>query len=378
MSLSIGIMGAGLGGLMLARVLHRHGVAATVFEADASPDARPQGGMLDIHEQDGQRALKAAGLFDAFVKLIYAGGEASRILDRQGRVLADMPDDGTGGRPEVSRTALRALLLSSLPQGAVRWGKKVVGAEVLAGGRHRVSFADGTTEVTDLLIGADGAWSKIRPLLSPDKPEYLGVAFFETWLRDADRRHPASAEAVGGGALFAMEPGRGIFAHREPDGVLHAYIGLKRPLGWVEAIGALDADAGKARLLAEFEGWAPALTALITEGQGRPTCRALHALPDDHRWTRTPGVTLLGDAAHLSAPAGEGANLAMLDGAELAEEIVNHPGDIEAALTAYEARMFPRSNAAARESRRVLGLCLDDQAPDSLLDFFKSIGQAAA
>ncbi|WP_297515048.1 NAD(P)/FAD-dependent oxidoreductase [uncultured Caulobacter sp.] len=378
MTLSIGIVGAGLGGLTLARVLYRHGVAATVFEADASPDARRQGGLLDIHEQDGQRAMKAAGLFEAFSALIHPGGEASRVLDRHAGVLLDRPDDGTGGRPEVPRTALRALLLDSLPDGAVRWGKKVVSIEGLEGGRHRLSFADGTTEVTDLLVGADGAWSKVRPLVSAATPDYLGVGFFETWLRDADRRHPASAEAVGGGAMFALEPGRGVFAHREADSVLHAYVALKRPLDWIEAVAALDEAAAKARLLAEFGGWAPALTDLIAESDGRPVCRALHALPDDHAWTRTPGVTLLGDAAHLSAPAGEGANLAMLDGAELAEAILAHPDDLEAALADYEARMFPRSNAAAKESRRVLGLCLDDQAPDSLLDFFQSMGRAEA
>jgi 2-polyprenyl-6-methoxyphenol hydroxylase-like FAD-dependent oxidoreductase len=184
-----------------------------------------------------------------------------------------------------------------------------------------------------------------------------------------DARHPAAAEAVGG-ALFALAPGQGVFAHREAGSVLHAYVALARPADWFAAIDFADAAAATTRIAAEFDRWAPALTALITDGEGAPTLRALHALPTGHRWARRPGMTLIGDAAHLSAPAGEGANLAMLDGAELGAAIAAHPSDIEAALADYEARMFPRSATAAAESRQTLTLCVDEDAPFSLVKFF--------
>ncbi|WP_429420199.1 FAD-dependent oxidoreductase [Nocardia sp. GAS34] len=98
----------------------------------------------------------------------------------------------------------------------------------------------------------------------------------------------------------------------------------------------------------------------------------IHTLPDGHHWDRVPGVTLLGDAAHLMPPSGDGANLAMLDGAELALAIAAHPGDIEAALTAYETAMFARGAAFYADAWEVLDLCLGDRAPFGLVELFSS------
>jgi len=370
MTTPVTIVGAGLGGLVLARVLHVHGIPATIYEAEPSAGTRTQGGQLDIHAHDGQAALEAAGLTDAFRAIIHEGGEASRVLDQHGAVLFDQPDDGTGGRPEVLRGDLRRILVESLPPETIQWGRKLTDVQPLGDGRHELTFADGATVTTSLLVGADGAWSKVRPLLSDAKPEYVGVTFIETYLYDADERHAAAARAVGGGGLFALAPGKGIFAHREAGSVLHTYVALKRPAEWIASIDFTDDAAATARIAAEFDGWAPALTALITDGETAPVPRPLHALPNGHQWDRAPGVTLLGDAAHLAPPAGEGANLAMFDGAELAKAIVAHPGDIEAALTAYEAALFPRSQSAAAGAQLILDICLGDRAPFGLIDFF--------
>src|SRR6202789_1619333 len=224
MKTPVTIIGAGLGGLTFARVLHVHGIAAAVYEAEASPNARAQGGMLDIHEYNGQLALKAAGIFDKFREIIHTGGQASRVVDKDGMVLLDEPDDGTGGRPEVHRGDLRRILLNSLPTDTIRWGHKVTAVSPLGGGRHVLTFDDGSTVTTDLLVGADGAWSRVRPLLSEAQPAYVGTLFIETYLFDSDTRYRASAEAVGGGALIALSPGKGIVAHREADGAIHGYV----------------------------------------------------------------------------------------------------------------------------------------------------------
>lgn len=375
MTAPVTIIGAGLGGLALARVLHVHGVPSTVYEADPSAASRTQGGQLDIHEDDGQRALAAAGLLDEFRAVIHEGAEASRVLDERGAVLLDLPDDGTAARPEVLRGGLRQILLDSLPEGTVQWGRKLTGVRSLGGGRHELAFADGSTVTSDVLVGADGAWSRIRPLLSDATPTYTGTTFVETYLYDVDRRRPATAEAVGEGAMYALTPGKGIVAHREAGDIIHTYVELNRSAEWAGAIDFGDADAARARVAAEFEGWAPHLTALITDGETAPVARMIHTLPDGHRWERVPGVTLLGDAAHLMRPSGDGANLAMLDGSELAGAIADRPGDIEAAFTAYEEALLARTEPFYAEARELLDLCLGDRAPYSFMDFFNGAAE---
>lgn len=233
-----------------------------------------------------------------------------------------------------------------------------------------MSFSDGSSAVSDVLVGADGVWSNVRPLLSDERPVYSGMSYVDTRLHDVDTAHPRVAALVGNGALYALVPGKGLLAHREAGDVVHTYVVLRRPVEWFDALDFTDAPAAKARLAAEFDGWAPELLSLITDGASAPVLRSIYELPDDHRWDRVPGVTLLGDAAHATVPGGDGANLAMLDGAELGTAIAAHPDDIEQALADHESRMFPRSQKAAADAHRTIDFIFGANAPAGVISLF--------
>ncbi|RAO24403.1 Salicylate 1-monooxygenase [Micromonospora noduli] len=351
--------------MTLARILHQHGIDAVVYDREASRSARPQGGALDLHPESGQLALAEAGLAGRFQSEARPEGEEHRILDPTGRTLVHHePQPGSfSGRPEIDRSALRDLLLDSLPGDTVAWRRRVVAATHRPGGGWELTFHDGDRTSCDILIGADGARSVVRSLLTDVELSYVAT-LVELSVEDVDQRHPDLAELVGPGNLWCVGVNQILAAQRLGDGSLRVGISLRaedRPL---------DRYRTKEALLDLFAGWNPRLTALIEAAESAPTPRLIEAMPIGTRWTSRPGVTLIGDAAHLMPPVGEGANQAMLDAAELAGQLAANPADPNSAIRTYEESMFSRIHPVAEMSARVQAMMLSPTAAEDIVRFF--------
>ncbi|SER06643.1 FAD-dependent oxidoreductase [Microlunatus flavus] len=357
----IAVVGAGPGGLVAARILQRRGLEVTVYDSDPGPDSRDQGGSLDLRVEDGQRALAEAGLLDRFFELARPEGQQMRQLDPfDGHVVVDLvPEPDEREKPEIDRAQLRTLLLDSVEDGTVRWGHRLDAVSTTSpGARTRtLRFTNGSTAECDLVVGADGAFSRVRRAVSEAEPHYTGVLFLEAWFDDVTRRHPWLDELVGGGAASSGDGRRGMFAQRSSGGHVRTYVMLGEPEDWLTRHGltAGDTDGVRAALLNHFAGWHESLTRMLTDNDGPFVPRPVYALPVDHRWTHSGSLTLLGDAAHLMPPVGVGVNLAMLDACELAQALADHD-TLDAAVRAYEATMWPRS---AEMSALVGGMATD-------------------
>ncbi|MBF6467444.1 FAD-dependent monooxygenase [Nocardia beijingensis] len=367
--MDIAIVGAGLGGLTLARVLHVNGIDAVVYERELARDARGQGGMLDIHS--GQRALREAGLIDRFHAIARGEGQDMRLLEPDGTLLLqeDTPDDAPLDRPEVDRADLRGLLLDSLPVDMVRWGHAFDSAD-----NGLLRFADGGRASYDLLVGADGAYSRVRALLTAARPAHIGQNVVELGIPDIDRTHPDLAAMVGRGNYWVLGNGLSLAAQRNGDGRVRVGVSFYRTgEDWFATSGIPfdDPAAARARLIELLSGWDSRFTALIAACDDMVVARSITALPAGLTWPSRPDVTLVGDAAHLMPPVGEGANMAMLDGAVLGLALAAHPDDVPTAVAEYEREMFERTSAAARMSARIQEILMSPDASRRMLAFFQ-------
>lgn len=377
----IAIIGAGPASLTLSAILHAQNYPFTIFEAHTS--LRNEGGSLDLHPTTGQAAIKEAGLWDVFVKHARPESDVAKVVDLStGEVYfdqngADKKDsDGKteeelfAGRPEIDRGALSKLLYDSLPDKAVRWGKKLVKiestpptaeADATSEGKnqqHDLYFADGTSECGfDLVVGGDGAWSKVRSLLSPVQPQYSGISLVETWHRDVES-NPWLLSYVGAGMAFAFGKDCAVISQRQGDGSLRTYACLRTPEDFMRTCGIdWDGNQEDARKLfvERYLGHVHEdLRRVVLECKDQLTPRTLFELPPSFTFAHREGVTLIGDAAHLMTPfAGIGVNVGMTDALSLARQIIatgKGEKSLDEAVREYEAELFPRVKKAMQKT----------------------------
>ncbi|WP_369394546.1 FAD-dependent oxidoreductase [Streptomyces sp. CG1] len=362
----IAIIGAGPGGLTCARILQRNGITASVYDRDAGSDARNQGGTLDLHADNGQIALREAGLLDDFFRLARPEGQEMRQMDPAGTILFHhLPEEGERFKPEIDRGDLRDLLLNSLNPGTVRWGHTLQKVAGPADGPRTLHFTNGATADAELVIGADGAWSTVRRAVSSAAPAYSGVSFLEAWFDDVANRHPGIAELVGQGSAAAADGDRGLFAQRNSGSHIRVYIIQRVPVDWITTGGLTpeNTDGIRRVLLQRYVDWSPRMRQLIADNDGLYVDRPIFALPVPHTWDHNPTVTLLGDAAHLMPPLGVGVNLAMLDACELALALAN-TDSVDDAVRTYERTMMPRSTEMAQLLDGAAAGLLSTELPD--------------
>jgi 2-polyprenyl-6-methoxyphenol hydroxylase-like FAD-dependent oxidoreductase len=382
----VAIIGAGPAGLTLASLLHASGqkLDVTIFEKDASAAARTRkGGTLDLHEGTGLAAMRAAGLWNSFLKYARYEGEAIIFGDKKGNKVFDSQanrenEDVESSRPEIDRERLKEILLESIPDSWIRWGSRL--RSVSEDGS--LSFDHGAEGPFGLLVGADGAWSKVRSVLVDTKVSFAGISGFEMRIVNPTHDHPRVSDMIGRGSYFAYSDCKALQALRQGDDSIMAYAWSRNteefPTKLWEEV-AQDGEKLKQVLLDTlFKDWAPEMQEWIKVASSdsiRPW--PLYELPVGMTWEHKKGITLIGDSAHLMTPfAGEGVNCAMKDSLELAEAIIESiksGRDLDAAVKQFEEAMFPRTKQVTEMTMMMKTYQFREDAPWGFMEKMKEI-----
>ena len=407
----VAIIGAGPAGLTLGALLHKKGVQFTIFEVREKPTqeelARPAG-SLDLHEGTGLAALQEAELTDEFNTMIDDCSEAIKVSDKYGNILYAYDGNADAGqrRPEISRNKLTHLLLSHCPASAIRWKHKLIHIRRQARSQYteiELDFAENGRQTFDFVVGADGAWSSIRALLNDIKPKYAGHQNITINIRNISTRYPQLAELVGSGTFMALGDRHGVISQRAVQDTARIYVFvatededysekhfLRRKTATQIKKLLFDGDDAPLRC---YGSMVKELVSVACDDEtaaepGVPVIiRPLYTIyetPDGYNWEHKSNVTLIGDAAHLMAPNGEGVNIAMKDALALSQAIIKARNSanseeipmqnaLDSSVFEFEMDMLARAKEVAGETAELMEMMYGSiDGAKSMVDFFKS------
>lgn len=377
----IAIIGGGMAGLTLARLLQLREMDVTLYERDLSQGVRVQGSTLDLHEGTGLEAMRRAGLLDEFYKHHRAEASKMLIVDRKLSVRFndhEFAQHTSETRPEIDRGPLRDILLNSLTPGTVVWDSQF-SAMMTEGLGWRIGFKNGTSAYADLVIAADGANSKVRPYLTSIKPIYSGITLIQGDIDDAVTNMPNLFSFVRGGKIMAFDDGKMIGLGTKADGSVMFVICFKCDQEWVRQA---DIDFNdKLQVLAwfkrEFLSWSEQWHELILANGVKFIPRPQFYFPMNQKWEARENLTMIGDSAHWMPPfAGEGANVAMQDAFELAEVLTNGKfSNIKCAIEHFEQEMVARAAHATKQTLENMEKMFSKNGLEQMLSFFNQVGR---
>lgn len=392
---------------MLGLLLHNRGIPFKIYDLRPRPteeEIAAPCGMLDLHEGSGLAAMHACGLYDEFLTLTGECEETAKVLDRNANILHQ--DSGGGQpRPEIARNKLSGLLLSKLPAESVRHNTKLLSAKRDPGTGHVTlelkSTLDGgvASAICDFVVGADGAWSRIRPLLTHEKPKPTGVLLLTLTIKHVSTRFPHISDLTGRGSFMCLGNRHLLSSHRSAQDACYLYLMVSAPedAAATKFLSEASLPDLKERLLRDerfFADHAPILRELVTLGFDEDISNGAEAyfkpismLPIGHRWEHRSGVTLIGDSAHLMMPSGEGVNLAMIDALDLSqaidkawgESIVNGRQDfnkaLDQAVEEFEDGMLTRAHKEAEDAWTLRQTMFAEDGAQMMAEFFEGVGR---
>lgn len=377
----IAIVGGGPGGLTLARLLQRKGVNVKVYERDKNKDARVQGAPLDLHDESGLAAIIEADLLEEFRSNYMPGADREKIMNEHAEVFFsdhDTKQELDFGhphfRPEIDRGVLRKILLESLLPETVIWDSHFVSMSQHNEG-WLLHFKNGNSVYADVVVGCDGANSKIRPYITDIKAFYTGITMLEGNIYNAETVAPDISELLSGGKIMAFGNNKDILMGQKANGEIGFYASFRASENWAADSGLNFSD--KEQVLEwfklEYTDWSNTWYQLFENVSAPFIPRPIYCMPLDQSWKALPNLTIIGDAAHVMPPfAGEGVNMAMLDALELSNCLTGGIySSLQQAIEAYEVNMRSRAAAVADESLQNGEKMHSEDALSTMLAFFR-------